>query len=343
MATKVDNSVFSNSALGKSVNTTSNGVLTTILSSKSINDKTNIESILAGASSITEVDPADYKNLEKDPNYMMIIHRHGRAQNDTITIMAYLPENFASSVSSSYDEPFRGGFISNDKLALGARLAGYATTNQIMTMQVWEGSAPMEFSMPIVFLLDTDTEKDIMEPVRNLMKLTLPSMAKGNNGTAKTPGRAGSIAANAAVLRSPGPKLALANVKDAPAQVGDRLTKGSSEADNIDFGGVLTKIVDVFKPGESSGDAAKNAGGAVNEGIFNAESLFENIKIEDNISFSVGRFFHASSVVITDVSQEYEIKLDRYSKKPIALNVTISLRTFFTPIAEDIDLMFPKG
>jgi len=47
------------------------------------------------------------------------------------------------------------------------------------------------------------------------------------------------------------------------------------------------------------------------------------------------------SVVITNVDSDYEIKLDRRTKKPIALNATVGFRTFVNPKVEDLKNMLP--
>ena len=51
-----------------------------------------------------------------------------------------MPENFTSSVLSDYDTPFAEGFLRSlpdgDKSHTGARLAGFGTTTQRMSMQI---------------------------------------------------------------------------------------------------------------------------------------------------------------------------------------------------------------
>lgn len=244
-------------------------------------------------------------------------------------VSAYLPENFSSAVSSDYDTPFTDGAInalgaitpgvSTEQLKLGFRMAGMSTTTQAMTMQVWQGSAPMDFSIPVQFLLNSDSEKDIIGPMRALMAMTLPSGLSSGVGALASNG--GNLSGTEGFLQSPGPKLRLKKGVT-PQQVAER---------------AVTGIVD---SGKAVYDYIGSAGqdGASQELLdkLHGSTMFGLMDIYDNISLQLGSFMYFPSVVITDVSSDYEIKLDRYSRKPIALNATIGFRTFVTPKAEDL-------
>ena len=208
-----------------------------------------------------------------------------------LAIHAFMPENFTSAVGSEYEMPFAESSITSlvekvggrlgEAFGAGAKLTGFGTTVQQASMQVWQGVAPMEFSIPVRFLYNTDTERDIIAPMQALMSLTLPSLLDSNLGTAST-------------MISPGPKV------------------------------TLKKNTSVF-------DAAGN--------ILKGEFL-EWATIENQIQLAIGTFMFFESVVITGVDSEYEIKLDRASRKPISLEATVNFTTFLTPTVEDLKTIF---
>lgn len=287
-------------------------------------------------------------NLTVDPAYCIVIQ--SARSSGLISIIAPLPETFSTNTSSDYDTPFTDGIakmlsklpgLSEERAGLGLRMMGAATSTQAMTMQVWQGSAPMEFSIPMHFVLNTDSERDILTPLRQLMSLTLPSSGSFNslsdlaNLDITTGGTGG-------FLVSPGPKIKLKEGVQ-PLDVANRLTGGAAGA----FADSSNALTGAFNAGaavlgtgadlaRSGIDAIKNQDGdALMRGLMGLD-LFNLIDIEDNISLRIGNFMYFPSVVITDVSSEHGVKLDAYSRKPIEISVTVTFRTFMTPKAEDL-------
>ena len=123
-----------------------------------------------------------------------------------LAIHAFMPENFTSAMNSEYEMPFAESSLTNllskfggaagEAVGAAAKLTGFGTTVQQASMQVWQGVAPMEFSIPVRFLYNTNTEQDIIAPMKALMSLVLPSRLDPNLGTAST-------------MISPGPKVTL--------------------------------------------------------------------------------------------------------------------------------------
>ena len=62
--------------------------------------------------------------------------------------------------------------------------------------------------------------------------------------------------------------------------------------------------------------------------------------MENEIQLAIGTFMIFNSLIITNVDSDYEIKLDRKARKPIALNATVAFRTFLTPTVQDLDAIF---
>jgi hypothetical protein len=235
-----------------------------------------------------------------------------------------------------------GGMVSDDKVALGMRLMGAATSTQAMTMQVWQGSAPMEFSIPLHFVLNTDSETDILLPLRQLMSLTLPSTATQFSNLSNLVNLDFSSGGTGGFLVSPGPKLKLKEGMT-PADVVHRVTGGTTQAYQdgaAGGGGVVGGIAGVAGHAvDAAGRAIDTVMGADAQAILDGlmgVDLFSLVDIEDNISLRIGNFMYFPSVVITDVSSEHGVKLDAYSRKPIEISVTVTFRTFLTPKAEDL-------
>lgn len=291
-------------------------------------------------------------NLTVHPDYCVQIQ--SARDGGLLSIMAPLPESFSTDTSSDYDSPFTDGlakFVSNlsrgwlsdDRVALGMRMMGASTSTQAMTMQIWQGSAPMEFSIPMHFVLNTDAETDILMPLRQLMSLTLPSTATQFSDLGSKVNLDFTSGGTGGFLVSPGPKLELKNGYT-PKDVLYRVTGGASD--------VYDTVSDVYDTAQNDGLGAaydqvingvsnawdKFTGGGVDGALDSLMGfdLFSIVNIKDNISLQIGNFMRFPSVVITNVSSEHGIKLDAYTHKPIEISVTVTFRTFLTPKADDL-------
>jgi len=292
-------------------------------------------------------------NASASPDYKLHVSatrtdpRTNRA--GVLYVSAHLPEEFEISVSSDYDTPFAEGVLRDrERLKLGARLLGVGTTTQIMSLQVWQGSAPIDLNIPIHFLLDSDPETDILRPIRDLMSLSLPSTFGLLNGATPVEVSGGALTGLGDVMRSPGPKVrALQNVETQSATdrilLDEALGPGVAEAaqellragaEGIGIGGIFD--VDTGRD-RSSADIAR-------DGFNQARNLDVSSLVElyDNISIQIGSYMYFPSVVVTNVSMSNQIRLDRRSRKPIQANVTLGFRTVVTPKAEDMAAIIPS-
>lgn len=93
------------------------------------------------------------------------------------TIISWLPEELDLSVESEWSTPLAGGASSE----LGALLStiNASAVAQWMTVAVWSGSSPIVMTLPLQFVAEDEGEADskVITPIRNLMKLALPSLA----------------------------------------------------------------------------------------------------------------------------------------------------------------------
>lgn len=92
-------------------------------------------------------------------------------------IKAYLPETVSITVASDWGAPFADkaeGGLSNL-----AGLFGASLKTKALTAQTWQGSTPIEVTIPFILTAQSDPEAEIMAPIRELMKLCLPDIEGG--------------------------------------------------------------------------------------------------------------------------------------------------------------------
>ena len=237
---------------------------------------------------------------------------HVYAPDHGVSVRAYIPEQIEASLRSNYDTPFAEGFLRSlphgERLHLASRLAGYGTTTQIMSMQVWQGSEPMSMSLPVHFLYHDDVIEDVIRPMKALLSLSVPRSRSGSGSPVD-------------VLESPGPRLRWkSGAGEKPATVAQRVIKTAAAA--------------ALSAATGDVDAALESASALES------DFLSNVQIDRNISIDIGDFMSFESVVIPEVSSTYEIKLDRVSRRPIALEATIQFITFLAPTVESLDRIF---
>lgn len=198
-------------------------------------------------------------------NYKVIITHNGPG----VIVEAWIPETFQVAVTSQFNQPFGQG-ISNSTIGQAAKtLAGRALTSQSMTAQVWEGSQPIELTLEIELIAEKDPQAEVLNKVKNLLKMVMPSKAGGT------------------LLKPPGPKY----------------------ADIVDW--------KAFEPTKG-----RAAGGT-----------------EGNISIDIGNFMLFDSVVIESVNTTFHSMMHS-SGIPLRATVAVTFKTFFVPVAEDINTLF---
>lgn len=243
-------------------------------------------------------------------------------------VTAYLPENFQMAFQSSFDQPFAQGLIQNQAVNLAARaFAGVSLTTQSMTIQVWQGTSPVDFSLTFIFVANDDPIKDVVWPIATLTKLALPGRAQGFGG----------------VLIPPGPRADLSKAYD-------QIVSAVSEFSPQDL---LQGVV-----AATAGTIAGPFGivGASKAGLVNFQNLAQKSQSAlnklgeaisapikqplNNIALRIGRFMYFRSVVIESVSQVYDTAFDS-NGQPIKASVDVSFKTFVIPTKQDVNEIFP--
>ncbi len=244
------------------------------------------------------------------------------AQEDkSIVIEAWLPETVGNDVNATYSEPFAQG-ISNmlgETAGNMARFVGMSLTTQALTTKVWQGGGYIEFSLPFVFQAESSPANDVMKPIQDLMRLTMPKDRSGGG-----------------LLEAPGPKLDLDEFLRRGGQQINDLTKAGTSA--------------VSNPGKLY-DAGKSLLSDPTSGLKTAQSSFASISqplsnaivnsVKNNISLYIGQFQYFPCVVITDVSPTYDIIIGP-DFNPVRATVNVQFCTFYVPTERDIDTMFPS-
>jgi len=251
--------------------------------------------------------------------------------DQNIHIQAFLPENFSASFSSDYDMPFANGVsekFTTPKIRTAIQALGLGTSTQLNTIQIWQGTAPVDFSIPMQFLLDDKADIDVLAPLRALMRLYLPEQIAPKTIN-ELQSSSGSLQGIGGFLRAPGPKLTLKG-QSPTASTKDRLVSVLEYAKE-EVEDVASFLADIVEQ-ETDGILEYLAGG----------TLFRNLHITNNIMLSIGHFMIFPSVVITNIDAQPEIKLERRTRKPIAMDLNVGFRTFLTPKQEDVNAIIPS-
>ena len=120
--------------------------------------------------------------MEVNNNYIVRVLQEGK-----LIAKGYVPETFQLSIQSRYGQPFGQGVATTGSVGTAMKVLGHTTlTSQSMTMQVWEGSEPLELSFEFEFLAESDPYIEVIKPIKDLLKLVMPTT--GDFGLLKPPG-----------------------------------------------------------------------------------------------------------------------------------------------------------
>ena len=125
-----------------------------------------------------------------------------KSNKDYLDIIGYLPETLSFNLTASWNNMLKdmfsgdwgnsnGGLIQKGIAAAQAfeRLAGMRTAySQISSWPTWEGTEPIEFTIPFRFDAVRNTMQDVVTPWVNLQKLVCPTRDTSANIVFKAPG-----------------------------------------------------------------------------------------------------------------------------------------------------------
>lgn len=103
-----------------------------------------------------------------------------RAGND-VNIWGLLPGAGEGTIThqSNWTSPFEGDDIGSKFSKVGALLqekTGSTLVTTLSSTQVWQGSAPVSFELPLRLIASTDPIKDVMAPLRALVEMLSPEL-----------------------------------------------------------------------------------------------------------------------------------------------------------------------
>lgn len=159
----------------------------------------NIGSAMMPVKSVSEVAPFGGINGGFPEMYTAELDAILRS-GERINIKAPLPENYQFQLSTSFDNPFNqplsnfaaqfgGGFgQAVDAASTGRTMAtGKSTINKWFSGAVWTGGSLFQITVPFVIHAYQDTKKEVVEVMRDMLKLVAPSEALGGFLTAPGP------------------------------------------------------------------------------------------------------------------------------------------------------------
>lgn len=260
-------------------------------------------------------------SVATNPHYMCYIIPLDRGMDP---IIAHLPEEYQLNLGASYQAPFSQGPKDhiNPGVGMAASAFGIQFANKAMTAQLWQGSNDMEFSLPLVFQLESDPNADILKPLSALYELVLPreDVAGG-------------------LLTSPGPHLDLDLLKQSVSELGtsaagagnqlwEGLKEGKEELSTA-MGDSAASTLSV------AGQQISNAANAGNRALAAASNAITSA-IKYNIALMIGQFQFFPSVVITNIAQNTKVRPFWETGTMSRVEVTVTFRTFYTPTNRDL-------
>lgn len=271
-----------------------------------------------------------------------------------IFVKAFLPEEVNLDIQAEYDAPFAQG-LNQMMPGLGslARAFGVNMVTQAMTAQVWQGGTEVQFQMPLIFQATHNSYLEVMKPIKDLMRLTMPKDTPGGG-----------------LMESPGPHI---NIEKLKAPVGGKKitstptpqnpTTESKEGGGIigmgkalwsgwggDSGLLNAAAKNVTSIGESISkegwlaainvpiNVIKDLKASTNDTLTNLSTQLVNA-IEGNISLYIGNYLYIPSIVITDVSPTFNTIIGP-DGNPTRAQVQVSFKMFYIPTQADLDVMF---
>ena len=93
-------------------------------------------------------------------------------------IESWLPEDIEFEVNSDWDTPFAAGFSRLNNIL---SVFNTSTLAQWNTISLWQGNSPIQITIPMQFIAENEGEAKtkVIDRVRDLVKLTLPSLSEG--------------------------------------------------------------------------------------------------------------------------------------------------------------------
>lgn len=224
--------------------------------------------------------------ITTNPNYQITLTKVGTG----LSVVGNAPQDFELNVHNDFTDILHTidvsfgvdnsaiksltNFATSTAKSLGA-ITGTSLT-RVATIQVWTGTAPMEFTVPLSFRAYSNPLVDVMQPLVRTIQMASP--------------QDGGAGAGVALLKSPAPTIA-------------------------DMIGAIA-------------NNSSSTGFQMMAGLNNA------------ITMQVGRNIVVPGLVITGLSVKMGTRAERQTGLPIAVEITLSLRTVMSFSQQDVLAMF---
>lgn len=141
-----------------------------------------------------------YGGVQLGEQYQLVLHVRGDTQLDSsggkiFPIVAALPERYNINFSSNWGAPFSNASVTDfaklagnakykgvsiqDAITFGTNMlskaTGVSTRLKSQSVQVWEGSSPLQFSVDLIFHARTNSDTDVRDKHLALLKLAAPT------------------------------------------------------------------------------------------------------------------------------------------------------------------------
>jgi hypothetical protein len=260
------------------------------------------------------------------PAYTMTItHYYTKNEKPTI-VRCYLPEELTLDFSSEYSTPFAelGGTLAAFNSA--SRVFGGKLGANILSMHVWDGSSPLEVTVPVRLVAFSSIETEVLEKIRRLTAMVVPE--------ADTPNASSGQLAAVGFIKSPGPRIkfkipdgsTVSGVENAVKTTGSGIVDATKKAIANPSGSAFVDLL---------GGYVRAAGNGINEAL-------KSIEIENKVSIRFGSFCFIDSAVIKRVSSAYDLKLGE-NEQPIEATVDLTFSGFLNPLSSDIPNLIGGG
>ena len=237
----------------------------------------------------------------RNPRYTAIVSQEGA---NPIRVITPLPEEFNLSFGGEWSAPFEEGIIDNAKVNMLSQMAGFKPATQSMTTQFWKGSSMSDITIPFQLVAISDTMRDVVIPLANLIRLSMPTNA------------------GSGFFRAPGPQLSASKeTSDALFSAASNLGSAAASVGSAILGGGKESL-------QEATDAAKRS----TEDVGRA---FNSVGFKNKISLTIGQIARFDSVVITNIDPQIRTLVDP-NGKPMSVTVNVTFRLHQTPFADDI-------
>jgi hypothetical protein len=257
----------------------------------------------------------------RNADYTVSLVRTGSKSGQSGHVIAHIPETIDLNITADYNQPYAELALGSPILQAIGKSFGLKVSSNAFSMQVWEGSSPIELTIPFKFVAVRDSYEEVIKPIRELSRFCLPTVV--------TPDTGGGFI-QFGIIKSPGPNLLFNG-----ASLFDNAAKGVSGATKV-----IKKTTGAVADDIGDNNYAKGAVDIVT-GVATAAATFVNnmlagISVENNISLHIGRFCRLRSVVVKSVSQAYNTRFD-IDGQMIEATVNVSIATFVNPTSADVN------